>query len=52
MKLAERGLLDMNKDINEYLTRFKLDDTFKQPVTMAHLPTHTGGFDDDYIGKV
>ncbi len=52
MQLAGRGLLDMNKDVNEYLTRFKLDNNFKQPVTMAHLLTHTGGFDDNYIGKV
>jgi CubicO group peptidase (beta-lactamase class C family) len=46
MQMVERGLLDLHLDINEYLTTFQIEDTFPEPVTLAHLLTHTGGFQD------
>jgi CubicO group peptidase (beta-lactamase class C family) len=46
MQLVEQGKLDLNTDINQYLTSFQLEDTFPEPVTLAHLLTHTGGFED------
>jgi CubicO group peptidase (beta-lactamase class C family) len=46
MQLAERGELDLHTDVNQYLSTFQIDDTYSDPVTLAHLLTHTGGFED------
>jgi CubicO group peptidase (beta-lactamase class C family) len=46
MQLVEQGKLDLDTDVNRYLTAFQLEDTFPQPVTLAHLLTHTAGFED------
>jgi CubicO group peptidase (beta-lactamase class C family) len=46
MQLVEQGELDLHTDINQYLTTFQLENTFPKPVTLAHLLTHTGGFED------
>ncbi|GAB4333501.1 MAG: serine hydrolase [Candidatus Abyssubacteria bacterium] len=51
MQLCERGLIQLDDDVNKYLTLFKIDDTFPEPVTIANLLTHTGGFDERIIGK-
>lgn len=51
MMLKEKGAIDFNTDINKYLKRFKIDNKFGNPITVAHLLTHTPGFDDFYIGK-
>ena len=50
MQLVERGKLDLNTDINTYLTHFKIPDTYDEPVTLAHLMTHTAGFEEYVIG--
>ena len=49
--LKEKGLIDFNTDINKYLKKFKVEHKFGEPITVAHLLTHTAGFDDFYIGK-
>jgi CubicO group peptidase (beta-lactamase class C family) len=46
MQLAERGQLDLDADVNTYLTTFKIPETYPEPVTMKHLLTHTAGFED------
>ncbi|MFV9630163.1 MAG: serine hydrolase domain-containing protein [Methanosarcinales archaeon] len=46
MQLAEQGKLDLNADVNTYLTDFKIPDTYPEPITLAHLMTHTAGFED------
>jgi len=46
MQLVERGKLDLNADINTYLSYFRIPNTFAQPITLAHLLTHTAGFED------
>jgi CubicO group peptidase (beta-lactamase class C family) len=51
MQVAERGLLDLDTDVNRYLTDFRVPDTYPQPVTLAHLLTHTAGFEDRWIGS-
>jgi CubicO group peptidase (beta-lactamase class C family) len=51
MQVAERGHLDLDTDVNRYLTDFQVPDTYPQPVTPAHLLTHTGGFEDRWIGS-
>ena len=50
MQLAERGQLDLDADVNDYLTAFKIPDTFPEPITMKHLLTHTPGFEDGGLG--
>ncbi len=50
MQVYERGLLDLDADVNQYLTGFQIPDTYPQPVTLAHLLTHTAGFEDRWIG--
>ncbi len=45
MQLVEDQQIDLNTDVNEYLDGFQVDDTYPgQPVTTAHLLTHTAGF--------
>jgi len=50
MQLVEQGKLDLNTDINTYLSDFKIPDTYDKPVTLAHLMTHTAGFEEYIIG--
>jgi CubicO group peptidase (beta-lactamase class C family) len=45
MQLVEKGRIDLNADVNDYLTEFTIDHTYSgRPITMAHLLTHTAGF--------
>lgn len=50
MQLVERGQLDLDANINDYLTEFKIPDTYPEPITMKHLLTHTPGFEDGGVG--
>lgn len=60
MQLAEQGKVDLHTDVNEYLdfeipgrvarSRFRRESTPDEPVTLHHLLTHTGGFEDRLIG--
>jgi len=45
MQLVEQGQLDLNADVNAYLD-FQIPATYPQPVTLAHLLTHTPGFEN------
>lgn len=51
MQLYEKGLIDLDDDVNKHLTLFKIDNTFPEPVTIANLLTHTAGFDERIIAK-
>lgn len=44
MQQVERGNIDLSADINTYLD-FEIASTFDTPITMAHLLTHTAGFE-------
>ncbi|GAB4521136.1 MAG: serine hydrolase [Parvularculaceae bacterium] len=50
MQLVEQGRLDLDRDVNEYLTQFEIPDAFDAPITMTHLLTHTAGFEDGGVG--
>jgi CubicO group peptidase (beta-lactamase class C family) len=50
MQLVEQGLLDLDTDINEYMTAVQLPDSYDEPVTLSHLLTHTPGFEDHVVG--
>ncbi len=46
MQLVEQGKLDLHADVNGYLSdsAFQVDDSYPEPVTLAHLLTHTSGY--------
>jgi len=46
MQLVEAGLVELDADVNGYLD-FPVPATFPEPITVAHLLTHTAGFQDD-----
>ncbi len=51
MQLAEQGKLDIDADVNNYVSQFKVKDTFPgEPITLRHILTHTPGFEDGALG--
>jgi len=50
MQLVEQGKLDLDADVNSYLTQFKVPATFEAPITLRHALTHTVGMEDGGIG--
>ncbi len=47
LRLVQAGLLDLDEDVNSYLTSWKVPSgtfTRSQPVTLRHLLSHTSGF--------
>lgn len=50
MQLKEQGRIEINKDVNDYLKVFKIENKYSKPVTMYNLLTHTAGFDDRWTG--
>jgi CubicO group peptidase (beta-lactamase class C family) len=50
MQLVEQGKLDLDADVNSYLSTFKIPATYPEPITLAHLLTHTPGFEDQSEG--
>jgi CubicO group peptidase (beta-lactamase class C family) len=52
LQQVEKGRLNLNADVNRYLTTFRIKDTFPgRPVTVRHLLTHTAGFDTSILGR-
>ncbi len=52
MQLVEQGLLDLDTDVNLYLTALQIPEDYSEPVTLAQLLTHTAGFEDRVIGTI
>lgn len=58
MQLAEQGKLDLHADVNAYLQEaggnpaLRIPDSYPQPVTLAHLLTHTSGFEKQDFGDL
>ena len=50
MQLHEDGKIELDRDVNSYLTSFQLEYKFNDSITVRHLLTHTAGFDDRNIG--
>lgn len=50
LQMAEQGKLDLNHDINQYLDTWKINNPYNTPLTLTHLLTHSGGFDERVIG--
>src|SRR5262245_5473028 len=49
-QLVEQGKLDLDADVNTYLTQFKVPATYPEPITLRHALTHTVGLEDGGIG--
>jgi CubicO group peptidase (beta-lactamase class C family) len=49
MQLVEQGRLDLDADVNGYLTDLQVPAAFGKPVTLRNLLTHTAGFDDGFL---
>ncbi|MCO7200214.1 serine hydrolase domain-containing protein [Pseudoalteromonas sp. OANN1] len=52
MQLVEQGKLSIDTDINEYLSGFKIPDTFKAPITIRALLSHRAGFEEADAGNL
>ena len=50
MQLVEQGKLDLHANINRYLDAFQVPAPLPEPVTLAHLLTHTAEFEDRGFG--
>lgn len=46
MQLVEQGKLDLDADVNSYLTQFQIPAAYDAPITMKHLMSHTAGFEE------
>lgn len=46
LHLADKGLIDLDTDVNKYLTSTRVPNTFDQAITPRHLITHSSGFDE------
>lgn len=49
MQQVERGNLDLDTDVNEYLD-FEIPATYEEPITLRHILSHTAGFEDGGLG--
>lgn len=50
MQLVEQGLLDLDVDVNRYLSTFQIPDTYEQPITLRNIMTHSTGLDEWVVG--
>ncbi len=48
MMLAERGRLDLDADVNDYLLDFSVHEAFGEPVTLRQIMHHRAGFEDTF----
>ncbi|UII76242.1 beta-lactamase family protein [Flagellimonas sp. HMM57] len=46
LQLKDKNLIDIHKDVNQYLKSVKVPTTYSEPVTASHLMTHSAGFDE------
>ena len=50
MQLYERGLLDLDQDVNQYLKDFQIENNYPEPITATHLMTQTDGTSQRLLG--
>lgn len=46
LQLVDAKKISLHEDVNKYLTSLQVPNTFKNPVTSAHLLNHSSGFDE------
>lgn len=52
MQLYENGDIDLNEEVNKYLEDFNIEYYEGNPITIEHVLTHTGGFDERVINMI
>ncbi|KAF7764955.1 hypothetical protein PCIT_b1066 [Pseudoalteromonas citrea] len=52
MQLVEQGKLEIDADINDYLSAFKIPNTFNEPITIGALLSHRAGFEQADAGNL
>ena len=52
MQLVERGELDLEADIRQYLPNLDIEDAFGEPITMLDLMAHTPGYEETVMGHL
>ncbi|MEA4849000.1 MAG: serine hydrolase domain-containing protein [Clostridiaceae bacterium] len=50
LQLEESGLIDINNDVNSYLTNFQVENNYDEPIRIKYLLTHTDGFETRDLG--
>jgi CubicO group peptidase (beta-lactamase class C family) len=50
LQLEESGLIDINDDVNSYLTNFQVENNYDEPIRIKYLLTHTDGFETRDLG--
>ena len=51
-QMVDRGLLDLDADVNTYLRDFQIPEAFGEPITLRHLINHRSGFEDGLAGHL
>lgn len=46
LQIKDRNLIDLHKDVNQYLKSVKVPTTYNESITASHLMTHSAGFDE------
>jgi CubicO group peptidase (beta-lactamase class C family) len=49
MQQFEQGRVQLDQDVNAYLSGIEIPDTFEAPITLNHLMNHTAGFEDRFL---
>ncbi|MEM1409704.1 MAG: serine hydrolase domain-containing protein, partial [Pseudomonadota bacterium] len=49
-QLVHEGKIDLDKDVNAYLTEIEVPEAFGVPVTLRHVIAHQAGFEDQGLG--
>ncbi|TVR76310.1 MAG: class A beta-lactamase-related serine hydrolase [Sphaerobacteraceae bacterium] len=53
MQQVEAGTLDLDTDLNTYMSDVTIPDTYDEPITLRHALTHTPGFDERlFLGMI
>ncbi|RQG91487.1 class A beta-lactamase-related serine hydrolase [Natrarchaeobius halalkaliphilus] len=50
MQLIEEGRIDPDEDVRNSLESVSISDAYDEPMTVAHLATHTAGFEERFRG--
>ena len=50
LALVDEGKIDLNRNVNDYLTTVRVPDTYDEPVTLRTLLSHRSGFEAGFSG--
>lgn len=50
MQLYEEGQLELDADVNSYLSEFQIPEAYDKPITLKDIMTHSAGFEEYILG--